>query len=629
MVSKMPSSIDFLSQGHFETEPVRNETYRTRDWNENVLHVYPRTFNEERPDGEEHRGLGSIRGITEKLDWIKESGNTAIWLGPIYGSPGLDGNYDISDYYTVNPELGTIEDVKELIEAAHDRDIRVIFDLVPNHTSDQSEWFKASSDPHHPDHETYRDYYIWHDPIEGEMPENIIGADRLEGLPSGLTVPNNWSSIFSLPQIDIVRERYGGEIPDGVAIPAVTAWVWSETRQQFYLAEFMKEQPTLKWGNPEVSEEIKNVVRFWLDLGVDSFRVDVMNHIGKDTELRDEEVAPIGSEIGAYNPGITNPHDQWKQEKLVSHWPQLGEYVTDLLSVLDEERYEGRNIRFILEDWMSALGDDTRLDELRPDKATVFNFETLLNTNRAGWTAGNIGRLIRKYYKHIESLPGAVPNQVTGNHDTDTIRTRLGAAATARAAHFMLAALPGALYTWQGDMMGRANVIVPKNMQQDGDIGKRDGERVPMQWNALENGGFSRAAPEKLWLPSVDPHVYRGDNIELQSRDPNSPYRLVTSILLRRLSDTALREGGVRMLRTDHEDVLAFARNDLADPRRQVISVTNFSQNTISASILDADQVSGRVTLSSLGGYRADREVDLARSIELLPDESYLIDSPY
>ncbi|MDN5274960.1 MAG: alpha amylase, alpha-glucosidase [Candidatus Saccharibacteria bacterium] len=625
----MQIGIESLPRTSVEAESVRRETYRTRDWNENVLHVYPRTFNEERPRDEKHHGLGSILGITEKLDWIKESGITAIWLGPIYESPGLDGNYDISDYYKVNSELGTMDDVKKLINAAHDRDIRVIFDLVPNHTSDQSEWFKASRDPDHPDHEMYRDYYIWRDPVEGELPERIVGGDRLEGLPNGLTVPNNWSSIFSLPQIDIVREQYDGEIPEGVDIPAMTAWTWDEQRQQFYLAEFMKEQPTLNWENLAVREEVKSVVRFWLDLGVDSFRVDVMNHIGKDTEFRNEEPAPVGPELGMYNLGVTNPHDQWKQERLVSHWPELGEYVADLLSVLDEEQYEDRNIRLVLEDWMSALGDDTRLDMLRPDKATVFNFETLLNTNRSSWVAGNMGRLIRKYYEHIESLPGAVPNQVTGNHDTDTIRTRLGSAATARAAHFMLAALPGALYTWQGDMFGRPNMIVPQDMQQDGDIGKRDGERVPMQWNASKNGGFSRAELGKLWLPSVDSDVYRSDNIEVQTRDPNSPYRLVTEVLIRRLSDAALRKGSIRMLHTDHEDVLAFARNDPENPRRQVISVTNFSQDTVAASILDAQQRSGRVTLSSLGKDRTDMEVNLEWPVVLLPDESYFVDSSW
>ena len=605
-----------------ETEP--GATYLTRDWNENVLHVYPRTFNEVRPEGEVHQGTGSILGIIEKLDWMKETGVTAIWLGPIYASPGLDGNYDISNYYQVNPELGTMEEVKRLLDEAHTRDIRVIFDLVPNHTSDQSEWFKASSDPDHPDFEKYSAYYIWQDPVEGGLPEGIVGEDRLEGLPAGLTVPNNWSSIFSLPQIEKLRERYGGDIPDDVRIPAVTAWVWNQKRGQFYLAEFMKEQPTLDWSNPVVREEIKDVVRFWLDLGVDSFRVDVMNHIGKDTELRDEVPAPVGPELGDYNPGVTNPHDQWKQERLVSHWPELGDYAHELLSVLDETPYQGRNIRLVFEDWMSALGDDDRLNSLRPDKANVFNFEMLLNTDRAHWTARNIGQVITRYLERLKTLEGAVPNQVTGNHDTDTLRTRLRSAMTARAAHLMLAALPGALYTWQGDTMGRANVRMPDGLQRDKDIGMRDGERIPMQWNAEKNGGFSDA--NELWLPSVDPAVYRSDNLELQSRDPNSPYRLVQKALLRRLYDAALHAGEVRMLRTDHPDVVAFARPDPENARRQVISVTNLSQDTIEVGILDAEQTRGRVTLSATGKHDG-AEINLDGRLTLAPDESYLIDS--
>ncbi len=607
-----------------EAEFANETTYRTRDWNENVLHVYPRTFNEARPQGEVHQGVGSILGITEKLDWMKETGVTAIWLGPIYASPGLDGNYDISNYYEVNPDLGTMRDVEQLIEEAHKRDIRVIFDLVPNHTSDQSEWFEASSNPDNPAYSEYKDHYIWRDPIEGELPEGVVGEDRLAGLPEGLTVPNNWTSIFSLPQIDKLREHFGGDIPDDVRIPAVTAWVWNQKRGQFYLAEFMKEQPTLDWGNPSVRDEIKNVVRFWLDKGVDSFRVDVMNHIGKDAELRNEEPAPVGSEIGKYNPGITNPHDQWRQERMVSHWPELGDYSQELLSVLDEEPYQGRNIRFIFEDWMSALGDDKRLDNLRPDKANVFNFEMLLNTNRERWVAENIGKLISRYYTRMRALEGAMPNQVTGNHDTDTLRTRLGSAATARAAHLMLAALPGALYTWQGDILGRPNVSMPDELQRDRGIGKRDAERVPIQWSAEKNAGFSEA--DVLWLPAVDQRVYQNDNIALQSRDPNSPYRLVKEMLHRRIEDPALHEGEVRMLHADHPDVVAFARPDPRDPLRQVISITNLSQNTIEVGILDAQQARGRITLSATGRHN-DEEVDLEKRMTLSPDESYLIDS--
>lgn len=166
---------------------------------------------------------------------------------------------------------------------------------------------------------------MWHDPVEGDLPEGIVADDRLEGL------------------------------PDGVNIPAVTAWVWSKKRKQFYLAEFMKEQPSLNWQNAQVREEIKDVVRFWLDMGVDSFRVDVVNHIGKDPELKNEEPAPVGTKLGQYNLGVTNPHDQNKQERLVSHWPQLGVYVKELISVLDEEPYKGRNARYVFEDWTTVL----------------------------------------------------------------------------------------------------------------------------------------------------------------------------------------------------------------------------------------------------------------------------------
>jgi alpha-glucosidase len=521
-----------------------------------------------------------------------------------------------------------MDDVKELLDEAHKHDMRVIFDLVPNHTSDQSEWFKASADPDHPNHEEYKDYYIWRDPVKGDLPRNIVGSDRLEGLPEGLTVPNNWSSIFSVPQIDKVRKQYGGEIPEGVDIPAVTAWVWNGKRRQFYLAEFMKEQPSLNWANPVVREEIKSVVRFWLNLGVDSFRVDVMNHVGKDPEFKDEVEAATGHEIGEYNPGTTNPHDRWKQEKLVSHWPELGNYTNDLLSVLDEEAYDGRNIRIIFEDWMSALDHDSRLDNLRPDRANVFNFETLLNTNREHWTAKNFRTILQGYYGRMKNLKGAVPNQVSGNHDTDTLRTRLGAPSTARAAYLMFAALPGALYTWQGDMMGRANVLISKELQKDADIGMRDAERVPMQWNASKNSGFSKAEREKLWLPSVDPAVYQNDNIELQARYPQSPYRFVQAVLKRRRDDAALREGGLRFLHTDNDSVLAFARTDPYDPHRQVISITNFTQDTIQAKILDAQEARGRITLSSIrGGKPENQEIDLEMQITLPPDASYLIDS--
>ncbi len=600
-----------------------------RGWNDNVLHVYPRTFKEERREGEEHLGVGSILGIISKLDWMRESGITAIWLGPIYESPGLDGNYDISNYYQVNPDLGNLDDVKELINEAHVRNIRVIFDLIPNHTSDQSTWFKSSSDPNNGDYESFKDYYIWRDPIEGELPDNIVAEDRLTGLPEGLTVPNNWTSIFSLPQLEKMREQYGGNIPEEVDIPAVTAWVWNEKRQQFYLAEFLKQQPTLNWANPKVREEIKNVVRFWLDLGIDGFRVDVINHIGKDPKFKNEGIAVKGTAIGEYTSGKSNPHDQWKQEKLMSHWPELGKYTKDLFSVLREEKYKDRNVRFILEDWISALTHDDRLDKLAPNVANVFNFETLLNTDRNHWSAKNFRSVLREYYSRMQDLVGALPNQVSGNHDTDTLRSRLNSPMTARAAYLLLASLPGALYTWQGDMMGRPNVKIPKELQIDAETGMRDAERVPIQWDSSVNGGFSRAQRENLWLPSVDKKVYLRDNLYLQARDPSSPYSFIQAILLRRKYDNALKIcNNLRWLNNDNKDVLAFARADPNDARRQVISITNFSQNTTPAYIFDAHQTNGTITFTSLPQKGQEgKYIDLNKPIVLPPDASYLIDS--
>jgi hypothetical protein len=177
-------------------------------------------------------------------------------------------------------------------------------------------------------------------------------------------------------------------------------------------------------------------------------------------------------------------------------------------------------------------------------------------------------------------------------------------------------------------MMGRPNMVVPKDLQKDGDIGKRDGERIPISWDGSPQGGFSTAEPDKLWLPTADAEVNRDDNLELQAKDPNSPYRVVKEVLLRRLNDEALHEGGLRLLHTDNPDVLAFARTDPTDKRRQVISLTNFTQDTVTVSVLDAGQTRGKITMtSSQGRQRGDEEVDFERPITLSPDESYLIDS--
>ena len=196
-----------------------------------------------------------------------------------------------------------------------------------------------------------------------------------------------------------------------------------------------------------------------------------------------------------------------------------------------------------------------------------------------------------------------------------------------RAAYVVLASLPGTFYTWQGDVLGRPNIDMPDALKKDGDIGGRDGERVPMQWDASYNGGFSDAPFEELWLPTVDANVYRGDNVAAQQQDATSPYRLLKKKLTLRRDDPALHNGELRMLHTENDAVLAFARSDPNNTRRQIISVVNFSPNTTTVYIPDVHMNRGRVLLSSTTGRGSNVTVDITRPIQLEPDTAYLIES--
>lgn len=592
----------------------------TRDWNDDIFYqVYPYTFNEERPPGEAHVGKGSITGIIDKLDYLSnELGVTAIWLGPIYASPGKDGNYDISDYREVNADLGTLEDTEALIAACHERDMRVIFDLVPNHTSDQHEWFKKSCarDPE------FEDSYIWANPVPGKLPKNIVAGDRLHGLPEGLTVPNNWSSIFSLPEIEKIKQQYGGVIPDDVDIPAVTAWVWHEGRQQFYLAEFMKEQPSLNWQNPAVREAMKDTMRFWLDKGVDGFRVDVMNHIGKDPSLQDEEIAPIGTGIGKYNKGVTNPHDQWKQERLVSHWPTLEPYAREMIAVLDE--YPGT--RLIIEDWMAALEQNDQLSKLRPDKATVFNFDWLLISNAHDWQAATHKASFDSYYNRMYSpdMRGSVPNQVNGNHDVDRIVTRIGSEAARTAAVIKLTLPGGTPYIYQGEEGGFPNNDnIPLARQRDREIGMRDGERSPMMWDGSFNAGFSKAPDEQLWLP-VDKN-FPELHLEQQRDDPTSFFSLYRTLIRLRKTIPALRRGRYLPLQADHPDVLAFGI--AIDGEKPFVTLANFSSQTVESAVDAPRSAMAKIAITAqeVLEHGMTSPVRLTGSIPLGPNDAYLL----
>jgi alpha-glucosidase len=529
----------------------------TRWTNAAIYQVYPYTFNEVRPEGAEYTGQGSIRGITEKRDYLHDLGINAIWISPFYPSPMVDGGYDISDYTGVDERLGTLDDLKELIEKYHERDMAVMIDLVPNHTSDQHPWFqesRASRD------NPKSDWYIWRDP-------------KPDGSP-----PNNWSSVFSFPNL---RARENGTliVPEGENTPPISAWQYDETRGQYYLRDFAAEQPNLNWQNPEVREAIKDVMRTWIERGVDGFRVDVANHLGKNPDFTDEIPNP------AYHEGIDNPHDQHIFYNSLNYPPILYPYLEELTSVLIE--YPEKDLRMILECWMPAE-DLMKVDRLAPQIASSFNFTRLT----APWDATTHKELLDTYHANLPI--DSIPNQVLSNHDVPRVATRLGRAA-ARSAAVLNMTLPGMTFTYNGEEGGFENVAVPMHRRRDEDLGERDNYRTPMLWNGSKNAGFSDADEAHLWLPIDSEYMTR--NLEAQARDPFSFFSLYRTLLHMRQGLPMFQRGYYQSLLTDHPDTLAFARRH---EHNQAITLVNFSAHEVASQIYSPQHIVGRKILSSM-----------------------------
>jgi alpha-glucosidase len=568
----------------------------TNDWDgDEVLQIYPHTFNEARKEGEVYRGQGNLRGIIEKVDFIKDMGYDAIWISPFYPSPMNDGGYDISDYTNIDERLGTLEDFDELIAVFHAHDIKVMIDLVPNHTSDQHEWFKESRQSRD---NPKSDWYIWHDGIPSDDPSEPPQAPPLP--------PNNWSSVFSFPNL---RARERGEliVPEGENTPPVSAWQWDETRQQFYLRDFDSSQPNLNWANPDVRNAIKDVVRFWIDRGVDGIRVDVANHLGKNLALTNEAPNPD------YIEGVDNPHDQTQFEHSLNYMPTLRPYLAELASVLRERPELKDLLTMILECWM----DPELLREVNgiaPDIASTFNF-TLL---RAPWVARIRKQLLKEYYDNLPD--GAIPNQVLSNHDVAGLVTRFNEA-VARAATVLNHSLPGMIFTYMKELPGLPDTDVPQSRQRDDGLGERDAVRTPMPWKGegSKNAGFSEADEQDLWLP-MDPRSNEA-NLEAQAQDPDSSLSLHRALIHTRKANEVIRKGGFPIwLDASHEDILAFTRHHNND---QMMTLVNFSDRPVTARLIETQRFIGRVVISSVSSS-PDQIIDTDRPITLQPNEAII-----
>jgi alpha-glucosidase len=520
-------------------------------WREAVfLEIYVRSFQDSNGDG-----VGDLAGITQRLDYLNDGtpqslGVDALWLTPINPSPMFDFGYDVSDYRDVDPLFGTLADFDRLIAEAHRHNIRIILDLVPNHTSHLHAWFQASRRSRT---DAQREWYIWRDPAPDGGP------------------PNNWVSSFGGP-----------------------AWTFDATTGQYYLHSFLAEQPDLNYRNLAVVRAIEDVIRFWLDRGVDGFRVDVIHKMVKDAQLRDNPPPPADGEhpIRHYGRQV-HLYDEDR--------PEVHDIIRSWRTILDSYGHRAMvGEVYILDPQRVATYYGNGHDEL----PLAFNFSFMWSP----WDAA----AFRTQVDEIEAAlpPGAQPTYVLSNHDVPRHRTRFDdptwGEARARLAAMMLLTLRGTPFLYYGEEIGMRDVLIPEARICD-PVGKRfpavgrDPERTPMPWTAAPGAGFSIA--NDTWLPiGAD---FETVNVERQACDPHSLLSFYRRLIWYRKQALALTRGTYTpvdgppdtfiYLREHAPQRLLIALNFASEPRR--LSLDGFSSAQIELST-DYDRPSGPVALS-------------------------------
>jgi alpha-glucosidase len=524
-------------------------------WQRGVIYqIYPRSFLD--TDGD---GVGDLPGIVRRLDYLQWLGVDALWISPLYPSPMADFGYDITDHTAIDPRFGTLADLDTLLAEAHRRGLKVILDYVPNHTSALHPWFAASRAS--PD-SAYRDWYIW----------------RSAGPRGG--PPTNWRSVF------------GG-----------SAWTWEPLTDQYYYHAYLREQPDLNWRASSVQEAMLGVLRFWLDRGVDGFRVDALRQLVEDDQLRDNPPNP------AYHPGLGPYHEL------------LPVYTTDRpetlrMAALMRQVVDGYRDRLLIGELYLPI---ERLVAYYGENSSGIHLPSNFHLMLVEWRARRIADLIAAYEKALPA--GAWPNWVLGNHDRHRVASRLGAA-QARVAAMLLLTLRGTPTLYYGDEIGMRDVAIPpervhdpweKNVPGLG-LG-RDPERTPMQWEAAPNAGFTTGRP---WLPvAVDADVV---NVLRQREDPRSILTLYRRLLALRRARPALAVGAYEPVETTG-DVLAYSRR--AGTSRCLVALNLGS----SGQRLEVPPVfrNGEILIST--GLDRD-EHDIGKHLDLRPDEGVVVALP-
>jgi alpha-glucosidase len=523
------------------TELVREPEW----WQRGAIYqIYPRSFADS--DGD---GVGDLRGLTSKLDYLSDLGIAAVWLSPIFSSPMADFGYDVSDYRDVDPAFGSLADVDGLIEQAHARDIRVVLDFVPNHSSDRHPWFLESRSSRD---SPKRDWYVWRD-----------------GAPDG-GPPNDWESCF---------QAVG------------RAWTFDEATGQWYLNSFLPEQPDLNWDNPEVEAAMHDVLRFWLDRGVDGFRLDAIARFAKDPELRS-------------NAAAARRHDE--------DWDTIHDRFRGIRRVIDE--YPDRMIvgEVNLDDLQRVVSYLNTGDQLH--MAHNFIFVDL------PWDAAAYRSSIDDFAEAAEST--VWPAWFLANHDRPRVASRFDddgqGPARARAVALMLYALRGTPFVYQGEELGLPDAEIPPDRIVD--VDGRDPERAPIPWRppseAGPGAGFTTGEP---WLPLVADAEHL--NAETQARDPRSTLSLYRRLAALRADNPVLQSGEQTTIDAG-AGVLAWVREGGGD---RLLAAVNFDVAPVRFE-RPAELPNEAILLASTNPDRPDDQVEVdLNALTLGPSEAVLL----
>ena len=505
----------------------KRSVLQRRDWWKHgvIYHVYPRSFCDSSGDGN-----GDLKGITQRLDYLQYLGVSVVYLSPIFDSPMADQGYDISDFNSINPLFGTMKDFDELLSQTHYREMKLVLDFVPNHTSDQHRWFVESRESRS---SPKRDWYVWRDPASNGGP------------------PNNWMGVF------------GGSM-----------WTYDSHTTQYYLHQFYKEQPDLNFRNAEVRQAMKDVLKFWLDKGVDGFRVDAVPHLLEDENFRDEPVK------ATFNP-IKPSHDHFEHiytknvtgiHEICQEWRHLFDTYKDCH-------------RLLIGECSGSLDEVVKYFGTKEDE-----FDLLLNFYFTDLSKLNLGKTVnRKVNEYLSTVPTRKwPNWFLGNHDMSRIGTRAGEV-NRRALNMLLLTLPGTPITYYGEEIGMVDARIPKHLQFDR-FG-RDPQRSPMQWTCDQMAGFSSSA--HTWLPVSK--SLKKINVEYQKTVPTSMLQLYRELVKLRLREQAFKGLNFQIVHTDC-DLFVYVRS--GESTRFLVAI-NFGHRTRNLQLKNITNVKGKVIIDS------------------------------